>query len=131
MSAALLRNMCNLQTPGSSPQDVEREKLYRHLPRHVQYACQYCVEHLACADPELWSHLGLRDGSIVHEFFQRYYLYWLEAMSLIGKISEAVLMVAKIGGMLRVSPPNCCFTIPCWSKLTFCIRATRILLCVL
>lgn len=101
MSRELKRNICNLETPGSSPQDVEREKLYRHLPRHVQYACQYWVEHLACADPKQRNHLGLRDGGTIHEFLQRYYLHWLEAMSLVGKMSEAVLMVVKVRDMLK------------------------------
>lgn len=101
MSRELKRNICNLETPGSSPQDVEREKLYRHLPRHVQYACQYWVEHLACADRKQWNHLGLRDGGTIHELFQRYYLNWLEAMSLVGKMSEAVLMVVKVRDMLK------------------------------
>lgn len=106
MSAALKRNMCNLQTPGSSPQDVERGDLYRQLPRHVQYACQYWVEHLACADPEQWIQLGLHDEGIIYSFFQKYYLNWLEAMSLVGKMSEAVLMVVKVRGMLKVGHPN-------------------------
>ena len=131
MSAALKRNVCNLQTPGSSPRDVQREKLFRLLPQHVQYACQYWVEHLACASSEQWIHLGLRDGGIIHEFFQRYYLYWLEAMSLLGKMSDAVLMVAKVGEMLRVCLSDSCYTISYRPRLTLCIRTTRILPCIL
>ena len=110
MSMGLKRNVCNLQMPGSSPHEVQRETLFRLLPRHVQYACQYWVEHLAGARSEQWSHLGLCDGGIVHEFFQRYYLYWLEAMSLLSKVSDAVLMVAKVGGMLKVCRSDLCYT---------------------
>lgn len=131
MSAALRRNMCNLQTPGSSPSEVQRETMFRHLPRHVQYACQYWVEHLACARSEQWRALGLRDGGIIHEFFQKYYLYWLEAMSLLGKVSDAVLMVARVGGMLKVCQSVSCHNVLCRPRLTFCIRMTRILLCML
>ena len=131
MSAALRQNMCNLQTPGSSPSEVQMETMFRNLPRHVQYACQYWVEHLAYTRSEQWRHLGLRDGGIIHEFFQKYYLYWLEAMSLLGKVSDAVLMVAKLGGMLKVCQYFSCYTVLCRPRLTFCIRTTIILLCML
>ena len=131
MSAKLRRNVCNLHMPGSSPHEVQRETLFHHLPRHVQYACQYWVEHLAGTGSEQWSHLGLCDGGIIHEFFQRYYLYWLEAMSLLGKMSDAVLMVAKVGGMLKVCQSVSCLTAFCMPNLTFCIRTTRIPLCML
>lgn len=130
MFAALKQNMCNLQTPGSSPQDIQRGTLFRNIPWHVQYACQYWVEHLACASAEQ-SNLGLRDGGIIQQFFQKYYLYWLEAMSLMGKVSEAVLMVAKVGEVLEVCHPNSRRIISCWLRLTFCIRVKRIRLCML
>ena len=106
MSAGLKRNMCNLRIPGSSPQDVESENLDQQFPRHLQYACQYWVEHLVCADPEQWTQLGLRDGGIIHSFFRKYYLNWLEAMSLVGRMSEAVLMMVKVREILKVSHPH-------------------------
>lgn len=113
MSVALKRNMCNLKLPGSSPQDIQNGILDQLLPRYVQYACQYWLEHLACASYQQWSDLGLCDEGIVHRFFQQKYLYWLEAMCLMGKVSEAVLIVAKLGGMIGVSRSSCCRAVPC------------------
>ena len=33
------------------------------------------------------------NNSNVHEFLQSHFLHWLEALSLMGKMSEAVLMI--------------------------------------
>lgn len=35
----LRRNSCNLKSPDSSPQEVSKDTLNQHLPKHVQYAC--------------------------------------------------------------------------------------------
>ena len=130
MFAVLRRNVCNLKTLGSSLHEVQKETMSRHLPSHAQYACQYWAEHLGSSRSEQWRLLGLRDGGIIHEIFQRYYLYWLEAMSLSGKMSDAVLMVAKVGGMLKVCQSVSCCAVLCRPRLTFCIRMTRTLLCM-
>ena len=57
------------------------------MPSHVQYACQYWIDHLQKGD------LSLLDVRRVYEFFKTHFLHWLEALSLISKLSEAVLMI--------------------------------------
>ncbi|KAI4189631.1 MAG: hypothetical protein LQ346_005073 [Caloplaca aetnensis] len=100
MSMGLKRNMGQLTTPGSPPEDARRERLNTHLPKHVQYACQYWVEHLDKANlPH--KHSIVDDGDI-ESFFQKDFLHWLEAMSLMVKMSQAVLMIARLGGFLKV-----------------------------
>ncbi len=108
MCQGLRRNPCNLQSPGSSPQEVSEDALNRHLPKHVQYACQYWTEHLACAcsvDTTLQhrAQLGLCDDGKIHKFFKGQFLYWLESMSLLGKMPETVLMMKRLSAMLKVS----------------------------
>ena len=108
MCEGLRRNTCNLRSPDSSPQEVSEDALNLHLPRHVQYACQYWTEHLACAcsvDTTLQhrSQLGLCDDGKIHDFFKRQFLYWLESMSIMGKMPETVLMMKRLSAMLRVS----------------------------
>ncbi len=108
MCEGLRRNICNLKSPGSSPQEVSEDALNHYLPKHVQYACQYWTEHLACVcsvDTTLQhrSQLGLCDDGKIHEFFKGQFLYWLESMSIFGKMPETVLMMKRLSAMLKVS----------------------------
>ncbi|KAL8959103.1 MAG: hypothetical protein Q9193_003975 [Seirophora villosa] len=84
MTTTLKRNSCHLSTPGSPPQDVDKKSLDTQLPRYVQ------------------AQLGLCDNGEVHVFFEKSFLHWLEAMSLIGKTSHAALMVTKLASMLKL-----------------------------
>ena len=63
---------------------------------HVQYACQYWLDHLQKRD------VILHDGRQVYEFLQTHILYWLEALSLMGKMSEAVLMIKVLNAIPEV-----------------------------
>ena len=108
ISAGLRRNLCNLPTPATSPQDVRREVMHKALPKHIQYACQYWVDHLAGSKSEPRAQLRLRDSGDIHMFFQKDFLHWLEAMSLMGKMSEGVLMITKLANMIEV-----CFHMTC------------------
>ena len=102
ISAGLRRNICNLPTPGTSPQDIQRDIMYKVLPKHMQYACQYWVDHLAGIKSESGAQLRLRHHGEVHKFFQKDFLRWLEAMSLMGKMSQGVLMITKLANMNEV-----------------------------
>lgn len=103
----LRRNVCNLEAPDSSPQEVSDDVLNHCLPRHVQYSCQYWTEHLASVfsyddSPQQRSRLGLCDNGKIHLFFKGQFLYWLESMSIMGKMPETVLMMNKLTDMLKV-----------------------------
>ena len=98
----LRRNICDLNSPGSAPQEVSENCLNSQLPKHVQYACQYWIEHLECALPQQKTQLGLCDGGKIHGFFKEQFLYWMEAMSIMGKMPETVLMMKTLSAMLRV-----------------------------
>lgn len=102
ISAGLKRNICHLPTPGSSPQDIQRETLNKQLPKHVQYACQYWMDHLTGTGSDFRAELGLRDDGKIHDFFEKDFLHWLEVMSLMGKMSQGVLMITKLANMVEV-----------------------------
>ncbi|KAI9934808.1 hypothetical protein MW887_000425 [Aspergillus wentii] len=46
--------------------------------------------------PEYQSGLVIKDGGETHKFLETHLLHWLEAMSILGLISEAVLCIAKL-----------------------------------
>jgi hypothetical protein len=82
---------------------IEKDQVNYHLPSNVQYACLYWTRHLQQLDSDRQEKIGLKDGGQVHIFLQENFLYWLEALSLMGKISEGILMVQGLKSMLTVS----------------------------
>jgi hypothetical protein len=83
----LKRDICSLQIPGKLRSEVDQRTVDAALPPSVQYACQYWVYH--------WkeSKSSVRDGGPVHSFLTSHLLHWLEALSLLGRVSESVGMV--------------------------------------
>ena len=102
------KNICNLPSPGFLARDVDDNEVARCIPPHLQYACLYWVNHLREGGCDL------RDGGTVHQFLQKYFLYWLEALSLMKKASDGLSMVLQLESILMVSawcisariPPN-------------------------
>jgi hypothetical protein len=104
MSGGTLRkDICGLKRPGVFINSIDNDKITRCLPMHVQYACQYWVRHLQQLNAEEREKLGFKDYGKVHDFLQENFLHWLEALSLMGKISEGVLMIQSLKSMLEVS----------------------------
>ena len=97
MSKTLKRNICHLQTPGTLRSQIESTIVNRYLPPHVQYACQYWVGHLQKGSPDP------HNSTQVYDFLRDHFLHWLEALSLMGKISEAVHMIKVLGSTPAVS----------------------------
>jgi hypothetical protein len=68
----------------------------------IRYACVYWVDHLY----EIKSshdEVGLYDNGAIDVFLRKHFLHWLEALSLIKGISDGVLAIAKLIGLLTVS----------------------------
>jgi len=101
MSRSLRRDICSLKLPGALSSDIVPEALERLLPAEVQYACRYWVDHLQRGNVEL------RNGEPLHDqidaFMNEHFLHWLEALSLLGRIHDGILMVKAINSMLSVS----------------------------
>ena len=96
MSKTLKRNICRLRTPGTLKSETEITTVDQYLPYHVQYACQYWVDHLQRGD------LSRHDSAHVYEFLRIHFLHWLEALSLMGKMSEAVVMIKVLDAIPEV-----------------------------
>lgn len=98
MAKTLKRNICNLRTPGAAPNETESK-----LPAHMQYACLYWFDHFNQSDHVWQKNIDLFDHDQVYQFFQENFLNWLEAMSLMGKISEGAAIITRFESMLEVS----------------------------
>jgi hypothetical protein len=101
MSSNLRRNICKLSIPDASPQDLENEHLEKNLPLFVQYSVRYWVEHLSrsCLAGEGWH----GDKAKLLSFLQTFFLNWLEALSLMKSITDAVSMIGLLQEKIRVS----------------------------
>ncbi|KAL5611102.1 hypothetical protein FOBRF1_007219 [Fusarium oxysporum] len=89
----LKRDICGLQVPGKLRSEVDQQTIDAGLPSEVQYACQYWVHHLK------ESKGSVRDGGPVHSLLTSHLLHWLEALSLLGRISESIGMVDSLSSL--------------------------------
>ncbi|KAL9613653.1 MAG: hypothetical protein Q9167_001829 [Letrouitia subvulpina] len=99
----LKEDMCDLKVPTAKVDDLQPRVIDSHLPKDIQYACQYWVDHLEQATPEQRIEAGLCDSGQIDHFFHVHLLHWLEALSLMRKVSEGVKMLVKLESMLQNS----------------------------
>jgi hypothetical protein len=97
MSGCLDENICHLEFPGKSRADVDRKIVEKYLPADVRYACRYWVHHLVEA------RRPIRDQDAVHTFLREHFLHWLEALSLIGRISDSIAVIGNLQSTIAVS----------------------------
>ncbi|KAK8071911.1 hypothetical protein PG996_005259 [Apiospora saccharicola] len=90
MSKSLKPDICGVGAPGTLISDIENSRIERCLPRAVQYACRYWVEHL------LRSAVQLHEGDSIDSFLREHFLHWIEALSWIGKVPEGVHAIASL-----------------------------------
>ena len=102
ITVSLKRNMCSLPTPGSSAQDVDQAVLDERLPKHVRYACRYWVDHLKAAGKASLPRVNFYDDGNIQRFLEKDFLHWLEAMSLMGSMTQAVIIITEITAMIEV-----------------------------
>ena len=92
----LRKDMCNLLMLGTRKCDINKQTIASCLSPELQYACCYWVHHLEQS-------LGfVNDGDSVHLFLQNYFLYWLEAMSLIGEVYRCISMIEGLQALVHV-----------------------------
>ena len=101
MSRSLRQDICSLKLPGTLNSDIAPETLQHFLPAEVQYACLYWVDHLQLCNVELCDDEPLHNQ--IGAFMNKHLLHWLEALSLLGRMHDCILMVKAINSMLPVS----------------------------
>ncbi|KAK3994174.1 hypothetical protein QBC44DRAFT_306366 [Cladorrhinum sp. PSN332] len=90
MGQHLERDICGLKMPGMLRSEVDQQTINAHLPPEVQYACQYWVHHLK------ESKHNIEDDGPVHTFLTSHLLHWLEALSLLGRLSDGILLIRTL-----------------------------------
>jgi hypothetical protein len=106
MSTTLRRDMYGLGAPGFPVDDIrvpDSDPLAA-----VRYSCVYWVDHLC----DSLSGTNTKEGDlrqvdrVVHTFLKTKYLYWLEALSLLQVMSEGVIAIGQLKGLLVSMKPQ-------------------------
>jgi hypothetical protein len=93
----LTENMCNLKNPGKLRAEINKQTIDDRLPAHIQYACRHWVYHLEHSKD------AIKDQDQAHRFLEEHFLHWLEALSLIGNMSEAIALISTLQKLVAVS----------------------------
>jgi hypothetical protein len=102
MTQTLQQDMYKLRLPGISINSVQVPDPDPLAP--LRYPCVYWVRHFQEAyRSSVLYQSDLSDSGAIYQFFQNYFLYWLEAVSLIEKVSEGILAITTLESSISVS----------------------------
>lgn len=94
---SLQKDICNLASPGTHRADIDPQHIRRYLPPELQYSCRYWIYHLQ------QSQVSSSEIEGVRLFLQKHFLHWVEAMSLLGLVSDVVGMLDALHTIIPVS----------------------------
>lgn len=97
MNKALRMDLCDQGSLGVLTQDIVYEDIQRCLSHELQYACLYWIRHLQGSRKQTFN------GEAIHRFLREHVLHWMEAMSWMGKTSEAIEAMATLETLIEVS----------------------------
>jgi hypothetical protein len=96
MNNGLKHNICGLPNYGIERDEIDRHTVSQHLSADLQYSCQYWTHHIQ------QSRCRSSEFSILL-FLRTHFLHWLEALSLMGVLSEALGMIDILQAVVTVS----------------------------
>jgi hypothetical protein len=97
MRSCLRRDICNLASPGTYRAGIDAKHIRQCISTELQYSCRYWIHHLAR------SRILSSDFEDVLKLLQEHFLHWMEAMSLLGFISEMLSMLDLLHTLIPVS----------------------------
>lgn len=99
-NGGLKRNICSLSSFGTLRTEIDLSAVQCNLPTELQYACRYWASHLQ------QGHVKLEGKDQIHQFLKKHFLHWLEAMGVMGVVTEAVGVVNTLLSIVTVRPPG-------------------------
>ena len=99
MNRKLEKNMCELPN-GVANAEVKdlKQRVEQHIDNALGYACRSWHKHLK----DTTSTQKLEITPVLHQFLEEKFLFWLEALSLLGAAREAVVALEMAGKWLDV-----------------------------
>jgi hypothetical protein len=101
--SVLKKNICGIATCGPL---LDKDKTSQNLRplEPIRYACCYWVDHFSVNTTPDQAEPVLVDDGEVHRFLEQHLLHWIESLSLLGRISDGILMIRKLFDLVQV----CC-----------------------
>jgi len=100
MSKRLQQNICDIREPGVWITEISKDMIQSVITADLRYACRYWVYHLQQGN-------SVEEDSRILRFLMQHLLHWLEVLSLIGEVSEGVLMIASLEKIRKVGSDFC------------------------
>jgi hypothetical protein len=91
----LKKNICGLAS-GIEREEIDAMDIQELLSPALQYSCRYWVHHLVCSKKA--------DVQNVHLFLKGCFLYWMEAMGILGRASQVIRDLNLLQSTFDVSP---------------------------
>lgn len=101
--SSLKRDIFNLQDPAVSMTVIKIPE--EDLLKRLRYSCVYFIDHLLAVD-KCFEKVGSCDEEKVRKFFEKHFLHWLEALSLMGNIGDGIRAISKLLIQLQVRPSH-------------------------
>ena len=98
--SSLKKNIYDLQDPSISRTVVQIPK--EDPLERLRYSCVYFINHLLAMD-KCFEEVGNCDEEKVRKFFEKHYLHWLEALSLIGSMEDGIRVINTLWIRIQVS----------------------------
>jgi hypothetical protein len=95
MNNCLKHNICGLPSYGTQRTDINSQVIEQCLSAHLRYSCRYWAYHLEQSEVPV--------ANDVLVLLENHFLHWLEAMSVMGAISEAVGIINTLQSAIWVS----------------------------
>jgi hypothetical protein len=100
MQHGLRKNICNLSNDSTQRSEIDIHFINHHLPPELRYACRYWAQHL------MQSQDPVTELIKAFSFLEVHFLHWIEAMSVLGIISEVIGVIKRLESVIQVSYPR-------------------------
>ena len=94
----LKRDVCSVKLPAVRSEDIRKLKPNPLIA--AEYACVYWIDHLqGCGADKLDAYVKGR----IDEFLRQKFLHWLEALGILGCVSDGIQAIQNLVGLVKVS----------------------------
>ncbi len=92
----LKQDICFLKKSESLQIDINDHLIEQCLSTEMQYACRYWAHYLEQGNCRIF------DQDKVHNFLNQRFLYWVETLSIIERVTDSISMIVKLQNLLEV-----------------------------
>ncbi|KXH31971.1 hypothetical protein CSIM01_02523 [Colletotrichum simmondsii] len=95
ISKVIRRNIYELEDVGIAQKDIIMPK--PNPLASIAYSCAFWMKHLGESNPATL----IKDDGVLNEFLQTKFLYWLEALALLGEVTQGLLGTQRLQNVTR------------------------------